>query len=464
MTYRIRAAVVGGALLMTPLAVAAQTSSATAASTPAVGVYSGPAVPNGVTGHTSFSGWLGNPVPYAVEFLNSYGSWDEVANPYWALDNWSAWAQAQAGRRLVLSVPLLVSSASGQLSQGAAGAFDSNFRTLAQNMVNRNLGTSVIRLGWEMNNSSFPWWAGNDPASFRSFYARTVGVMRSVPGAAFTFDWNPNLGVQGGSPLTTFDAFYPGDAYVDVIGLDVYDIKWGDSTSDPASRWAWMVSQQLGLQQHRTFAATHGKPVSFPEWGLYKKGDQMGGGGDSPYFIDSMVNWIASGATTYHAYFDADWGGGSLATFPNAQAQYKARLGASITTTTLSSTTTTVVAPPTTTTTVVAPPTTTTTVPPTTTTTVAPAPLLTVSNVRASSVTATSAVVTWTSSSPASTEVGYGVSTVTSTVFGANGVTSHSIVLTGLAARTKYTFEVRSQTATGTRVVAPVGFFTTAKR
>lgn len=421
MRYRFRSAVAAVTLLVTSFALVGHASPAPAQTVAASGVYSGPAVPSGVANHDSFSAWLGTSVPYAVEFLNSNGSWDEVANPSWALDNWSQWSSAQPGRRLVLSVPLLVSSAAGKLAEGASGAFDATFQTLAQNMVDRNLGSSVIRLGWEMNNSAFPWWAGNNPAAFRSFYARVVTTMRNVPGAAFTFDWNPNMGVQGGSPLTTFDSFYPGDAYVDVIGLDVYDIKWMDTTSTPAARWAWMVSQQLGLDQHRTFAAAHGKPVSFPEWGLYSRGDNMGGGGDSPYFIDAMADWISSGNTSYQSYFNADWGGGTLDSFPNGRAEYKVRFGGTAT------------------------------------------PLI-ISDVAVSAITDRSATITWTTNVASSSEVSFGTSGPTSTVVGTDGVTSHTVTLDGLARRTRYAYQVRSDTPTGDPATSAVAYFTTARR
>jgi hypothetical protein len=450
MRNRLGSVIVTAGLLATSIMVSGHGSPALAQTVAAAGVYSGPAVPVGVSDHDSFSSWLNAQVPYAVEFLDKYGSWDQLASPSWALDNWSQWVTAQAGRRLVLSVPLLVSSSSGQLTQGSAGAFDGYFRSLAQNMVSRGLGTSVIRLGWEMNNNSFPWYAGSDPTAFRSFYARVVTVMRSVPGASFTFDWNPNSGVQGGSPLTTFDSFYPGDAYVDVIGLDVYDFKWGDSTATPAARWSWMMSQPLGLSQHRSFAAAHGKPVSFPEWGMYKAGDQMGGGGDSPYFVDAMADWFTSGAASYQSYFDEDWGGGALASFPNGQAEYKVRFGApSGTTTTTAATSPTTVAPATTTTVTPA-------------TTVPPAGLM-ISNVRVSSVTTNQAVVTWTTSSPASSRVVYGPTSPTLSAAGSGGVTSHTVVLTNLSLRTRYAFQVQSDTGTAS-ATSPVAYFTTTKR
>jgi hypothetical protein len=46
--------------------------------------------------------------------------------------------------------------------------------------------------------------------------------MRAVPGAQFKFDFNPNCGF-GQFPA---EKAYPGDEYVDYIGVDVYDQPW----------------------------------------------------------------------------------------------------------------------------------------------------------------------------------------------------------------------------------------------
>ena len=43
--------------------------------------------------------------------------------------------------------------------------------------------------------------------------------MRSVPGTRFLFVWNPNACTTD-LPL---DDWYPGNSYVDIIGMDVYD-------------------------------------------------------------------------------------------------------------------------------------------------------------------------------------------------------------------------------------------------
>lgn len=353
-------------VLAPTMALLSGTAGTAAAAPSSLGVYTGPGY---VSQHDAFAAWLPASVPYASDALDHRYGWSDISSPIWLLDSWSPWVRAVPGRRLVLSVPLLPASASGQLTAGAAGNFDSYFRTLAQNMVNRGLGGSIIRLGWEANGNWFPWAAAPDPASWKAFYRRVVATMRSVPGTAFAFDWNAASSAAGTN--LTLDAFYPGNDVVDIVGLDAYDLKWGDSTSTPDQRWNFTLYQFNGLITHRDFANAQGKPLSFPEWGLYAAGDVNGGGGDNPYYIDRMADWFAANNVAYQSYFNWNWGGGDLNSFPNGKARYQARFASGGTTTTIKATTTTTTTKVTTTTTV-APVTTTTVAPATTTTTSAP--------------------------------------------------------------------------------------------
>ena len=48
-------------------------------------------------------------------------------------------------------------TASGDTFQaGAGGAYDSYYKTLAQNLVSSGEGSSIIRLGWEFNGDWYP--------------------------------------------------------------------------------------------------------------------------------------------------------------------------------------------------------------------------------------------------------------------------------------------------------------------
>ena len=136
-----------------------------------------------------------------------------------------------------------------------------------------------------MNGDWFAWAGQNDPASFVVYWRNAVDAMRAVAGNSFRFDWNP---IAGGSfPV---DALYPGDAWVDIIGLDVYDQGWWPGWEDPNNRWHEIMYQPYGLAWHRDFAAAHDKPMSFPEFGL-SDSPAHHGGGDSPYFVEKMYEW-----------------------------------------------------------------------------------------------------------------------------------------------------------------------------
>ena len=303
---------------------------------PAIGVYTGPA---GTAEHDGFSAWLGNDATYALDFTDDSQSWLKIASGSdWMLDPWAPWVKAKAGRRLVISVPMLNQASSGRLADGAGGAFDGYFRTLAQEIADKGLGNAIIRLGWEANGDWYPWKASTDPTAWKAFFRRIVGVMRAVqpkvsgqPRQAFEFLLTYNRGTSG--TAIKFATIYPGDDVVDLLGLDVYDYKWLDTTSTPEARWSDALNQEMGLAAFKAFAASHGKPMSIPEWGLAQKGwDDNGGVGDNPYFVDRMADWFAANAATlrFQSYFNqlSGWTGDHrLATYVNAQARYKARFG-----------------------------------------------------------------------------------------------------------------------------------------
>ena len=88
--------------------------------------------------------------------------------------------------------------------------------------------------------------------------------MRAVPGSHFTFEWNPTRGDLAVGDLANY---YPGDAYVDYVGLDVYDVE---SQVYPGAKaeFSHMQTQAFGLDWLSSFAVTHHKQIVLPEWGL----------------------------------------------------------------------------------------------------------------------------------------------------------------------------------------------------
>ena len=274
-----------------------------------LGVYAGAGKPSAVA---AFESNIGRPVASVHEAL-ARENWVNLSNPLWFAEQWNASSYRQ---RVMYSVPMLPDSG-GTLAEGARGAYNEHFRLLALRLVASGEGSATLRIGPEFNGNWFRWTIAvpNGAADYAAFWRQIVTTMRSVPGAAFKFDWCANGGSSwvGGQQLQAAAA-YPGDAYVDYIGLDVYDQSWSPNRHDPAARWNEFVNTRNGLAWQKRFAAAHGKAMTFPEWGLSKRADGYGGG-DNPYFIEQMHDWIAANNVAYHMYFEHGDGNGDYALF-----------------------------------------------------------------------------------------------------------------------------------------------------
>jgi hypothetical protein len=196
-------------------------------------------------------------------------------------------------------------------------------------LVDDGRGDTIIRLGWEFNTPYFRWQVKTaaDARLYAEAWQHAVQAMRAAPGEHFQFVWNPDVTNQGVDPALC----YPGDAYVDDVGLDVYDYasKPGESA---AQRWDELVNQRVGLQWQARFAASHGKPIAFPEWGLVHDPRSATDGGDDPNFIRHMHSWFASHNTAFEDYFDDPSANGAAfnidgSDFPNAARVYRQLFG-----------------------------------------------------------------------------------------------------------------------------------------
>lgn len=264
-------------------------TAATPSSGAKLGVYLGAGC-DGAKRLPGFTRWLGRDVDLVEEFL----SWDALSKGRtWALNCWT-----RAGRKdLVISISMLPSGA--KLAEGAAGKFDDVFSRYAAILVERGFGDAILRIGWEFNANWYPWAASKDPKAWVEYYRRIVGLFRAAPGANFKFDWNPAAG-QG---LMLAESVYPGDDVVDIIGLDFYNVNVNRADRTAEQRWRSRMNMKNGLKWHRDFALRRGKPMSYPEWGTGTKADG-GGGGDDPYFINQMADWISHNNVAYHMYWD----------------------------------------------------------------------------------------------------------------------------------------------------------------
>lgn len=234
--------------------------------------------------------WLGRK-PSSVVAVDFYGgeSWDDFVNYTWVP---GLWKKLNPARNLVWSMQLTIRGT--PLAEIVAGKYDIEFEGAARAIAGAQ-PNAIIRLGWEMNLEGSNWFAGGGrEADYIAAYRRVAGIFRKAS-PRFTFDWCPGWGPQE----MAADRAWPGDDVVDYVGLDVYDFKY-DGT--PEQRWQkFYLAAAFGLQWHRDFAARHGKPMSYPEWGV-------GHFGDNPYFIRMMHDWFSDNRDriAYAAYFNVD--------------------------------------------------------------------------------------------------------------------------------------------------------------
>jgi hypothetical protein len=308
-------------------------------SAPFMGIYGWGLADTGISHNDATAAWLYRSKLFAFD-MGGYASWSYIEGTTTQLDAAKAWLASHPGGTYCYTVCLLPgyqsTPASGtSLANGAAGLYDSHFVTLAGKLVSRGLANNtIVRLGHEFNGDWYPWKVRNatDAASYAAYWRKVVTAMRAVPGAEnLKFEWCGIARVWTSYPIA--DA-YPGDAYVDYIGVDVYDKCSAANTYEapypdgltPAqlltrrnTAWGYIsgtLNNNMGAW--RNFAASRGKPFTIPEWGVSVN---TSGGKDNPVFIQKMYEYIhePDNNVHYHSYFDVQAGDGhhQLTQLPN---------------------------------------------------------------------------------------------------------------------------------------------------
>jgi hypothetical protein len=233
------------------------------------------------------------------------------------LDGCAAWVKADPDRLLVLSVRGIASDLARQWDNTRD---DAKHLALAHDLKARGIAArTVIRYGWEMQGSWFPWGPtktgdGTQAPGFVRMFRRVAKLYRAVP--ELRINWCAN-----GCPQNA-GAWWPGDDVVDIVGMDRYD-AWVGNILDPAKRWARVGAD---FDRQAAFADAHGKAKSLDEWACWHTGSPAYGGGDSPYFVTSVAKHLADHGYLYSTYFDSSAGGVgvTLADCPKARAAYMA--------------------------------------------------------------------------------------------------------------------------------------------
>ncbi len=265
---------------------------------------------------------LGAPVRWSVVFADQDSPsamrssvWGQFAGP-------KAYLPSVADRmNVTVTVPLAFGDANAKTPAGknavranlvatAAGKWDEDYRQIARTMIGAGYGDAIIRLGNEPDGDFNPWSAVDNEDFYIDAYRHVHDVIASES-RSFRFEYTTTRGAFPSYGRTA----YPGDDYVDILGLDIYY-----RIDTPLDDRVWTRQYESVLRGHQQFAADRGKPVSYTEWGVAKY--------DQPEFIERMHTWFSSlptagpGRLLYQSYFNSDSRGHSLDQYPRSERAY----------------------------------------------------------------------------------------------------------------------------------------------
>jgi hypothetical protein len=222
-------------------------------------------------------------------------------------------------------------------AQIASGAGDAYLFELNRRISQWGKGIYVRPLA-EMNNYGNPWSgftssgapkAGHSPADYRKAFARIYLILHGGAAAAVSARlttlhepgiardlapnpfprlrilWSPLAGGNPRSAANDAKSYYPGAAFVDVEGADIFEETSGDTAP-------WRALEAL-----RAAAVKHHRPFAIPEWGLI--------GVDDERFVKHMCRFLKSHPSTEEAGFDSSRPGSTLdlASKPKSRQAYR---------------------------------------------------------------------------------------------------------------------------------------------
>lgn len=191
-------------------------------------------------------------------------------------------------KRLPVVTFLLEQKNSSQNSESVkdiiSGKFDSNINNWAMEI--KKLDSPVlIRFGNEMN-GSWTYWSYknnyNDPDLYKLAYRHFVDVFKNTKVSNAYFVWNPN---SSSSPTYNWNhatLYYPGDMYVDWVGMTSYNFGKSAKTKFVGFK---QLYDKLYYDYTRSFA---NKPLMIGEFGSVEQGGSKAG------FINEFFSLIPS--------------------------------------------------------------------------------------------------------------------------------------------------------------------------
>jgi hypothetical protein len=154
----------------------------------------------------------------------------------------------------------------------------------------------LLRFAHEMNGNWYPWSVGvngNSASDYINAWRHVVRVFRNAGANNVKHVWAPNVG--------SFDNAWPGDEYVDYLGLDGYN--WGQKYN------TWETFEQVFGDSYRAITRLSRKPVIITEFGVNQAGGDKAAWVRHAFAHSTLAKFPQIRALVYfdEYYDDADW-------------------------------------------------------------------------------------------------------------------------------------------------------------
>nr|WP_228482311.1 glycosyl hydrolase [Mesonia sp.] len=139
----------------------------------------------------------------------------------------------------------------------------------------------IFRPFHEMNGNWFWWGAAHcTTEEYKALYRQTFQLLKEQGVDNLLYAYSPNT-------LKTpeeYEKYYPGDEYVDILGIDIYNYGGDD---------LYQKNLQQGITLMRDFAMVHGKPYALTETGnMYPENPKWWTEVFEPGIKDSGISWF----------------------------------------------------------------------------------------------------------------------------------------------------------------------------
>ena len=212
-----------------------------------------------------FGNWLGHPPALTMEFVEGLRSRDVVSR-FLANRMTPIW---EAGSVPVVtwlpSTGTTTETADDIAREVADGDHDALIERWAARLRDWTIGDGTerrfyFRPGHEMNGNWFPWSADSSSTTndYIEMWRRIHGIFTEsgLDGTTMQWMWSPNADEIGG---VRAEAYYPGDDYVDWVGLDGFNFGESQSYSE------WRTPEEIFGSMLERMRELTGKPVALPE-------------------------------------------------------------------------------------------------------------------------------------------------------------------------------------------------------